>query len=54
VLSQCSIEILRNLEDFSIDVGLTYLDNEPIGRGGIRVRAHHRAASRATAALQQV
>ena len=28
VLSQSSIEILRNLEDFSI--GLTYLDNEPI------------------------
>ena len=24
------VEILRNLEDFSIDVGLTYLDNEPI------------------------
>jgi DNA-binding transcriptional LysR family regulator len=30
VLSQSSIEILRNLEDFSIDIGLTYLDNEPI------------------------
>jgi DNA-binding transcriptional LysR family regulator len=30
VLSQSSVEILRNLEDFSIDVGLTYLDNEPI------------------------
>ena len=30
VLSQSSIEILRNLEDFTIDVGLTYLDNEPI------------------------
>lgn len=30
LLSQSSIEILRNLEDFSIDVGLTYLDNEPI------------------------
>ena len=30
VLSQSSIEILRSLEDFSIDVGLTYLDNEPI------------------------
>ncbi len=30
VLSQSSIEILRYLEDFSIDVGLTYLDNEPI------------------------
>jgi DNA-binding transcriptional LysR family regulator len=30
VLSQSSIQILRNLEEFSIDVGLTYLDNEPI------------------------
>ena len=30
VLSQSSVDILRNLEDFSIDVGLTYLDNEPI------------------------
>lgn len=30
VLSQSSVEILRNLEDFSIDVGLSYLDNEPI------------------------
>jgi DNA-binding transcriptional LysR family regulator len=30
VLSQSSIEILRHLEDFSIDIGLTYLDNEPI------------------------
>ncbi|BBE72445.1 LysR family transcriptional regulator [Oharaeibacter diazotrophicus] len=30
VLSGTSIEILRGLEDFSIDVGLTYLDNEPI------------------------
>jgi DNA-binding transcriptional LysR family regulator len=30
VLSHSSIEILRSLEDFSIDVGLTYLDNEPI------------------------
>ncbi len=30
VLSYSSIEILRQLEDFSIDIGLTYLDNEPI------------------------
>jgi DNA-binding transcriptional LysR family regulator len=30
VLSQSSIEILRSLEDFTIDIGLTYLDNEPI------------------------
>ncbi len=30
VLSHSSMEILRHLEEFSIDVGLTYLDNEPI------------------------
>lgn len=30
VLSQSSEEILRALTDFSIDVGITYLDNEPI------------------------
>jgi DNA-binding transcriptional LysR family regulator len=35
VLSQSSIEILRNLEDFSIDGGRSYLDNEPI-EGGAR------------------
>jgi DNA-binding transcriptional LysR family regulator len=54
VLSQSSIEILRNLEDFSIDVGLTYLDNEPIEgmrseaiymeRYCLLVRADHAAA----------
>ena len=30
VLSQSSIDILKNLEEFAIDIGLTYLDNEPI------------------------
>ena len=30
VLSFSSIDILRQLEDFTIDIGLTYLDNEPI------------------------
>ena len=40
VLSQSSIEILRNLEDFSIDVGLTYLDNEPIE--GMRAETFYR------------
>ena len=30
VMSMSSEEILRALEDFSIDVGITYLDNEPI------------------------
>jgi DNA-binding transcriptional LysR family regulator len=37
VLSQSSIDILRHLEDFSIDLGLTYLDNEPIE--GVRSEA---------------
>ena len=37
VLSQSSVEVLRNLEDFAIDVGLTYLDNEPIE--GMRAEA---------------
>jgi len=30
ILSMSSEEILRALEDFSIDAGITYLDNEPI------------------------
>ncbi len=30
VMSMSSEEILRGLEDFSVDVGITYLDNEPI------------------------
>lgn len=30
IMSMSSVEILRGLEDFSIDVGITYLDNEPI------------------------
>ena len=30
ILSHSSIEILRHLEEFTIDVGFTYLDNEPV------------------------
>jgi DNA-binding transcriptional LysR family regulator len=30
VLSQSSEEIIRNLHDFSIEAGITYLDNEPV------------------------
>jgi DNA-binding transcriptional LysR family regulator len=58
VLSQSSVEILRNLEDFSIDVGLTYLDNEPIEgmraeaiymeRYCLLVRADHALADKAS------
>lgn len=32
ITSQTSIEIQRELDDFTIDVGLTYLDNEPLSR----------------------
>lgn len=32
ILSRTSIEILSMLEDLEIDAGLTYLDNEPLGR----------------------
>ncbi|MCC6887944.1 MAG: LysR family transcriptional regulator [Hyphomicrobiales bacterium] len=32
VLSRTSIEILTHLENLEIDAGVTYLDNEPLGR----------------------
>jgi DNA-binding transcriptional LysR family regulator len=32
VTSQTSIEIQRELDEFTIDVGLTYLDNDPLSR----------------------
>jgi DNA-binding transcriptional LysR family regulator len=32
VLSRTSIEILKLLENLEIDAGITYLDNEPLGR----------------------
>ena len=32
VTSQTSIDIQRRLDDFSLDIGLTYLDNEPLSR----------------------
>jgi DNA-binding transcriptional LysR family regulator len=32
ILSRTSIEIQRGMEDFELDVGLTYLDNEPLSR----------------------
>lgn len=32
ILSQTSNQILRALDSLEVDVGLTYLDNEPIGR----------------------
>jgi DNA-binding transcriptional LysR family regulator len=30
ILSQSSVEILRGLDDYSIEAGVTYLDNEPV------------------------
>jgi DNA-binding transcriptional LysR family regulator len=32
VVSKTSIEVLRLLDDLEVDAGLTYLDNEPVGR----------------------
>jgi len=32
VLSQTSMEIQRGLDEFTIDAGITYLDNEPLSR----------------------
>jgi DNA-binding transcriptional LysR family regulator len=32
ILSRTSLEILAHLENLEIDAGLTYLDNEPLGR----------------------
>lgn len=32
ILSQTSIEIQRGLDEFSIDAGITYLDNDPLER----------------------
>ena len=32
ILSRTSIEILQLLENLEVDAGLTYLDNEPVGR----------------------
>jgi DNA-binding transcriptional LysR family regulator len=32
IVSKTSIEVLRLLDDLDVDAGLTYLDNEPVGR----------------------
>ena len=32
ILSRTSIEVLSLLDNFDIDAGITYLDNEPLGR----------------------
>ena len=32
ILSRTSIEVLAELENLEIDAGITYLDNEPLGK----------------------
>jgi DNA-binding transcriptional LysR family regulator len=32
ILSRTSIEVLKELDDLVVDAGITYLDNEPLGR----------------------
>jgi DNA-binding transcriptional LysR family regulator len=53
VLSRTSVEILAQLENIEIDAGLTYLDNEPVGR--VRAlplyREHYRLVTAADGAL---
>jgi DNA-binding transcriptional LysR family regulator len=40
IISQTSIEIQRGLDDFSLDAGITYLDNEPLA--GVRTEPLYR------------
>jgi len=42
VLAQTSMEIQRGLDDYSLDVGLTYLDNEPLPRARTQPVYHER------------
>lgn len=44
ILSRTSIEILNSMENLEVDAGLTYLDNEPLGRVGAvpLYREHYR------------
>jgi DNA-binding transcriptional LysR family regulator len=53
VWSRTSIEILAMLENLEVDAGLTYIDNEPVGR--VRVvplyREHYRLVTAADAPL---
>ena len=56
--SQTSREILGNIQNFSIDAGITYIDNEPVGKAltvplyseryRLFVRSDHRFANRET------
>jgi len=50
VLAQSSAEIQRSLDDFTVDAGLTYLDNEPLERVKTQVlyREHYVLVTEAT------
>src|SRR5207245_8580713 len=41
ILSRTSIEVLAELENLEIDAGVTYLDNEPLGRATAVPRYYH-------------
>ena len=45
IWSRTSIEILDLLDNLEIDAGITYLDNEPVGRVSSGAYAHHVQAS---------
>src|SRR5205823_1514677 len=53
ILSRTSIEVLAALENLEIDAGLTYLDNEPLGRVNAvpLYREHYRLLTSADAPL---
>lgn len=42
IMSQSSVEIQQGLDDFTVDAGITYLDNEPLARTrGIHLYSEH-------------
>jgi DNA-binding transcriptional LysR family regulator len=53
ILSRTSIEVLALLENLEIDAGITYLDNEPLGRVGSvpLYREHYRLLTASDAPL---
>ena len=53
IMSRTSIEVLAQLENLEIDAGLTYLDNEPLGRVTAipLYREHYRLLTSADAPL---
>jgi DNA-binding transcriptional LysR family regulator len=53
ILSRTSIEVLTSLENLEVDAGITYLDNEPLGRVNTvpLYREHYRLLTSADAPL---